>query len=200
MPRISINEHVSQFRYCRIIPTADTVAFSYKGIAHELHFSSPHFETGSGVLVRRCSDSPPLGHIEGDLLLWLLVFFGEDLVAPHQEVDTRFIFMRGDFRFESRAFLRFIRACERFPSARLPAWRRALFRRALAYLSAAVRGGLEFMPLNLGFFGMCLETMGISTTGAENSILRLANFDCFTHCAMHSTGTRSFTSPKTERS
>jgi hypothetical protein len=57
-------------------------------------------------------------------------------------------------------FHRFLRACERFPGKSHPKWRQSLAERALLYLNAAVRGGFNFMPLNLGFFGMCLECIG----------------------------------------
>ncbi len=174
MSESPLHDQVCQLRYCRVVSALDTFPFTYRGAAYELRFTSPLFERGRGFVVHRVSDEL-VDHVDSGLLLWLLVYFGEDTLSPSQEVDTRLIYIRGDFTFAPQFFQRFLRACERFPGKSLPKWRRALFDRALTYFNAAVRGGLNYMPVNLGFFGMCLECIGNFHHGKRDAYFTLGN-------------------------
>ena len=86
--------------------------------------------------------------------------FGEDFLSPFQEVDTRFNHTRGDFSFNAEMFDVFIRACERLPRKSSPKWKSELLERAITYYTIGVRSGIDMMPMNFGFFGMCLECLG----------------------------------------
>lgn len=148
---------ICHFRYCRVVSPVESHPFTFKGEAHRLRFVAPEFETRYGISVERLSAS---SYIDSQLLLWLLVYFGEDTLEPFQEIDTSLIWERGDFQFDPHQFDRFIVACGRVPRASTPLWRTRLFERAILYLSMAVRTGVPLTPVNLGFFGMCLECIG----------------------------------------
>jgi hypothetical protein len=133
--------------------------FSYLGTTYELHFQGEQFREGCGLIIKRCTEGS-IERVHSSLLLWLTVYFGEDLVTPNLVPDPIQTFSRGTFAFEPTFFDRFIRAAARFPGRSHAKWRQALFRRSLLYFRAAITAGFPFMPLNLGFFGMCLECIG----------------------------------------
>jgi hypothetical protein len=157
-PRQSSNfsEKVVHLRYCRIVAAGETVAVHFEGVEYTLSFVDTRFVLQKGFTVGRASE----GFISPDFLLWLSLYIGEDAIDPFQEVDTRFVDQRGDFRIDQKSLQRFLTAAERAKHRRWPHWKRELFDNALIYFSTAVRSGVKMMPLNLGFFALSLECLG----------------------------------------
>ena len=166
-----MSSQVCHFRYCRVVSPVEHHSFNFGGESYQLHFVGPDFETRYGMSVER--PAAKFEHVDAKLLLWLLVYFGEDTLAPFQEVDTSRIWERGDFSFDPDQFDRFVAACERIPRASMPRWRTRLFERAVIYLSMAVRTGVWLVPVNLGFFGMCLECIGNVHHGRRDQYFKL---------------------------
>jgi hypothetical protein len=150
-----MNTKIIHLRYCRIVPAADPVAVRSEGIDYRLHFVG-QFATGKGYSIERMDGKP----IASDLFLWLSIYTGEDALDPFQEVDTRFNWHRGDLSIDAKGLQTFLDAAERAKKRKWPMWQRELFDNALIYFSAAVRSGVNMMPLNLGLFALSLECLG----------------------------------------
>jgi len=157
-PRQSANfaEKVVHLRYCRVVAADETMAVRFEGVEYTLSFVDARFVPQKGFTVGRASE----GFISPDFLLWFSLYIGEDAIDPFQEVDTRFVSERGDFRFDQKSLQQFLAAAERAKHRRWPRWKRELFDNAVIYFSAAIRSGVKMMPLNLGFFALSLECLG----------------------------------------
>jgi hypothetical protein len=150
------SEKVIHLRYCRIVAASETMPVRFEGVEYTLSFVDARFVPQKGFTINRASE----GFIPPDFLLWLSLYIGEDAIDPFQEVDTRFVSERGDFRIDQDSLQQFLVAAERAKHRRWPRWKRELFDNALIYFSAAVRSGVNMMPLNLGFFALSLECLG----------------------------------------
>lgn len=151
-----MNKKTSHIKYCSIKTKIDNYQFIFKDIPYSINFNSSEFKYGKGLQIVNGSGS----FVDIDLCLWLTLFFGEDLLDPHSEVDTRFNFIRGAFTFRVNQFDKFINAINKLPRKSYPNWKQNLFEKSFVYFSAAVRSGLPLMPLNMGFFAMSLECIG----------------------------------------
>lgn len=149
-------EKIVHLRYCRIVTANEKMAVHFEGIEYILSFVDARFVPQKGFVVGRATE----GFISPDFLLWLSLYIGEDAIDPFQEVDTRFVNQRGDFRISQESLQRFLVAAERAKHRRWPRWKRELFDNALIYFSTAVRSAVKMMPLNLGFFAVSLECLG----------------------------------------
>ena len=152
----NFSEKVVHLRYCRIVAADETMTVRFEGVEYTLSFVDARFVPQKGFVVGRASQDV----ITPDFLLWLSLYIGEDAIDPFQEVDTRFVNTRGDFRIDQKSLQQFFAAAERAKHRRWPRWKRELFDNALIYFSAAVRSGVNMMPLNLGFFALSLECLG----------------------------------------
>jgi hypothetical protein len=148
-------EHVVHVKHCVLLSSEDTIQISFKNKEYILRFSSAAFQPGRGVVV----DSLPIGSHDTDLLLWLSVYFGEDFIEPFPQIDTRNSSNRGDLHVDSEALRGFLRAAERMPPKRQK-WKAQLIENAIQYFSVALRSGVAYMPLTVGFFGMTAECIG----------------------------------------
>jgi hypothetical protein len=152
----NFSEKVVHLRYCRIVAASETMTVSFESVEYTLSFVDTRFVAQKGLTVGRASE----GFISPDFLLWLSLYIGEDAIDPFQEVDTRFVNTRGDFRIDQISLQRFLAAAERAKHRQWPRWKRELFDNALIYFSAAIRSGVNMMPLNLGFYALSLECLG----------------------------------------
>jgi len=143
-------------RYCRVVPEDESFCVNFAGGEYNLSFKGEDFTTGKGFTISRI-DSPL---IDTDFLLWLSVYLGEDTIAPFQEVDTRFVWQRGDFAVKRQELSKFFSVAERVKQRKWPKWKQNLFENALLYFSAAIRSGINSMPINLGLFALSMECLG----------------------------------------
>jgi hypothetical protein len=135
------------------------ISLRWDGDNYKLVFNGPGFETGKAVRIRIITKRR-MASISSDFLLWLSVYIGEDALSPYQEKDTRFNHERGIFQINPVYLQTFLQAAKRFDGRKWPKWRKELARNALIYYSAALRSGIPFMPLTMGFFGLSLECLG----------------------------------------
>lgn len=158
-----VAEKLVQLRYCRIVPAEPTITVKFDGVDYTLSFSDNRFPAQKGFVVSRSE-----GFVSPDFLLWLSVYIGEDAIDPAAEIDTQFIGERGDFAIDQKSLQQFLAAVERAKARRWPLWRRELLENAVIYFSAAVRSGVNMMPLNLGFFALSLECLGNARYGKRD--------------------------------
>ncbi len=151
-----LGKQIIHLKYCRIVSEDKEFCFNYMRTPYKLIFASDNFDDEKGIIV----ENETKGQVHTDLLLWLSVYFGEDFIAPFQEVDTRFCNDRGDFKFNTKKFNIFLITIERMPPKSFPKWKQQLFNKAIIYYSVAVRSGIDMMPLTIGFFAMTLECIG----------------------------------------
>ena len=129
---------------------------NFCGNEYKLCFSDDRFPPQKGLMISRLNGES----ISSDFLLWLSVYIGEDFLDPFQEIDTRFVWHRGDFSINEKDFRQFLSAAERAAGRSWPRWKHDLLDYALAYYSAAIRAGVNYMPINLGLFALSLECLG----------------------------------------
>lgn len=153
---MALNEKLVHLRYCRLVCRDQSFSVSFSGQEYLLSFQDARFATQKGYLITRVDGEP----VESDFLLWLSVYLGEDAIAPHQEVDTRFVWYRGDLHLDQVQLQTFLVAAARARKRRWPRWKRDLFDMAIIYFSAAVRAGVNMMPITLGLFALSLECLG----------------------------------------
>jgi len=153
---MTLSTKVIHLRYCRIEAFEEPIVVTHDQTTYELRFSDPDYRKGTGLTIRRTDGNAP----STEILLWLSIFVGEDMLDPFQEVDTRFVCHRGVFRLQKSELEMFLLAAERARKRRWPQWRRELFDDALTHFTASVRLGINLMPLNLGLFAVSLECLG----------------------------------------
>ncbi|MCA7993039.1 hypothetical protein LGM63_20535 [Burkholderia cepacia] len=153
---MAINSNIIHIKHCRLIFREPQISVTFKGVAYVLAFESDSFRSGKGVVVQGPSGVP----VDHNFLLWLSVYFGEDFLNPSQEIDTRYSYNRGAFSVGQRDIQRFMSAASRFPRSSHPKWKEQLIEYALIYFTMALRSGLAYMPVTIGFFGVSLECIG----------------------------------------
>ena len=105
----NFSEKVVHLRYCRIVAADETMTVRFEGVEYTLSFVDARFVPQKGFVVGRASQDV----ITPDFLLWLSLYIGEDAIDPFQEVDTRFVNTRGDFRIDQKSLQQFFAAAER---------------------------------------------------------------------------------------
>ena len=164
-------QRVIHFKQCTVTSDEEYFEFTYLGTGYKLGFHSEHFDNKKGATLEYNNS----GHIDTKLLLWLSVYFGEDFVDPRQKADSRFVDNRGDFELSTSDLARFLRTTENMPPKSYPKWKRQLLDNAITYYSAAIRSGLNLMPLTIGLFGMSLECIGNLYYGKRDKHFSLGN-------------------------
>ncbi len=147
---------IIHLRYCRVVSENDSFCVKFNGGEYKLSFKGKEYTEGKGFTITRI-DAPL---IDTDFLLWLSVYLGEDTVAPFQDVDTRFVWQRGDFPIRKQELTKFLIAAEKVKRRKWPKWKQDLFESAVLYYSSAIRSGINSMPINLGLFALSLECLG----------------------------------------
>jgi hypothetical protein len=153
---MAINSNLVHIKHCRLSFRDQQVSVAFRNVTYFLIFESEKFHSGKGVIVQGPSGKP----VDHNFLTWLSVYFGEDFLNPAQEVDTRYSHNRGTFNVDQRDIQRFMSAASRFPRSSHPKWKEQLIEYALIYFTMALRSGLEYMPVTIGFFGVSLECVG----------------------------------------
>jgi hypothetical protein len=159
--RAAPSRAVVHLRYCRLLTSVDTFALEFGTEKYLLRFRDAQFPDQKGYIVERIGDGP----VGVDFLLWLSVYIGEDALDPFQEIDTRFVWHRGDFYLDKSDMQRFMAAAYKATTRKSPNWKRELFSNATLYFSAAIRSGVNMMPLNLGMFALSMECLGNARYG-----------------------------------
>lgn len=143
-------------RYCRVVPEDDSFCVNFAGGEYNLSFNGEGYTAGKGFTISRIDSQL----IDSDFLLWLSVYFGEDTLDPFQEVDTRFVWQRGNLTVKKQELSKFLSVAEKVRQRKWPKWKQNLFESALLYYSAAIRFGINSMPINLGLFALSMECLG----------------------------------------
>lgn len=163
------NEHIVHLKYTSILSDKNTIPFLWQGNNYELHFeqTSPNPSCELKVL-RQQYDA-----VDVNLLSWLSLYFGEDVLNPYQRPDKRFVFSRGDLVFKKDTFKKFINVAQTLPHKSYPKWRQEILKRALSYYLMAIRAGVNFMPVNLGLFALSIECLSNVYYGKRDKYFNL---------------------------
>jgi hypothetical protein len=151
-----MHEKVCHLRYCRLSCEEESISVNFLGTEYQLKLIDSRFPPQKGLVVQRNDGD----FIATDFLLWLSIYVGEDFLDPLQELDTRFVSQRGDFPLDTQHLRKFLATAGRALGRTWPLWKRDLFESSLLYYTAAVRSGVNLMPVNLGLFALSLECLG----------------------------------------
>lgn len=156
MARSKVNTQNVHLKYSTIISPVQKATFRWKGKDYEIIFGG---QRSAESIMFKIVQMDKRSSIDTSLLTWLSLYFGEDAIAPNQVSDTRFNFNRGHFDFDPIGFTHYIGMAEKLPYKSYPIWRRELLNLALSYYMAAIRTGVNLMPVTIGLFATSVETI-----------------------------------------
>lgn len=157
------------FRYCEVLSATRSLKINFLSRPYTVDLDHPDIRAGSGIAITPIGG----GFAATELLTWLSVYFGEDCFATTP--DTRFNGQRGTFELDIGKLEHFLQSVDAFVSRRRAKWKDELFDASLAYYSAALSLGVNYAPVNLGFFALSMEAIGNYVYGKRDDHFTFGN-------------------------
>jgi len=157
--------HHIHLRHSTIVSSEQTIPLVWRGLNYKLRFGAAELSENKSLKLVAAKDLEP---DQNQLLTWLSIYFGENFLRPEQNSDYRFSSLRGRIHLDGNHLKRFLRQAEKVPFKSHPVWKNELLDLAFSYYLAALRSGLNLMPITLGLFGVSIEALINAYTGRRD--------------------------------